>query len=104
MGGGPQNVDELVIFGIVCAIGLVLGIVVKIFVIDRGRGSAKWLPGQHYEIKPPDSQTMAARPRQKYVDPLAKLNPIYVAASIGGFMLVVFLFYFITKGSLLMGN
>jgi hypothetical protein len=99
----PNNVTELVIFAVGTAIVLIILFIVKKFVI-KDKGDSKWMPGQPYDIKSANPQQVAARPRQKYVDPLAKLNPLYVAVSVGGLMVVVFLYYFITKGGITPGN
>jgi hypothetical protein len=101
MGGGPQNVSDLVVFGVILAVGIALGLGVKIFVIDRGKGSANWLPGQHYEIRRPNGPV---RQREKYVDPLANLNPLYVITGFVVLIALVFLFYFVSKGGMAMGN
>jgi hypothetical protein len=100
MAGG---VTELIIFAIICTVLAVIGFFAKVFFI-KDKGSADWMPGQHYEVKLPDPQTVATRKREKYIDPLANLNPMMVGASIAVFMLLVFAFYVITKGGLMMGN
>lgn len=104
MAGGPQSVTDLVVFGVVIAVGLVTAFVVKVFIIDRGKGNARWLPGQHYEIRPPSREQLATRPREKYVDPLGKINPLYVIATIATLIVVVFAYYIMIKGGLHMGN
>ncbi len=100
MAGGAT---ELIIFAVVCAICLVIGFIARV-TFFRGKGSPNWLPGQHYDIRLPDSQTIAARKRERYVDPMAKISPILIGAIIAVLIITVFAFYIITKGGLMMGN
>ncbi len=98
---GPQSISDLVIWAIGAVVGFVGFYLLKTLVFPKKGGD--WLPGQQYEINPQNSRQMTIR-RENYVDPLKNLNKVYVAATILGVITVVFLFYFITKGSTLMGN
>jgi len=100
MAGG---ITELVVFGVICSILFVAFMVYKSFFV-KGKGNPNWMPGQHYEVRPPDPEMIGIRRREKYVDPLAKLNPIYIGTAILVSVALVFFYYFMIKGGLVMGN
>ncbi len=98
---GPGSLSELVIWGIGAAVGFVAFFLLKTLVFSKKGGD--WLPGQQYEIRPPSGEQLAVR-REKYIDPLTNLNKLYLGLSVAGIIAVVFIFYFLTKGALRMGN
>ena len=103
----PNNIDELIIF-VVGAIVVVLLVMVGTRYTKFGRKlTGNWKSGpidlESEQIRraaiPP-----SARPREKYVDPLARLKPEYAITGVLIFMVFVFVFYFLTKNTWQSGN
>ena len=103
----PNNITELIIF-VVGAIVVIVALMVGTRYTPFGRKMAnKWKSGpidlEAEQLKraalPP-----SARARANYVDPLAKLRADYAVVGVLVFMLVVFVFYFMTKSTWQSGN
>ena len=103
----PNNIDELIIF-VVGAIIAVLLLMVGTRHTKFGRKmTGNWQSGPidlELEQMKRAATTPSARPREKYIDPLARLKPQYAVAGVMVFMLFVFVFYFLTKSTWQSGN
>ena len=103
----PNNIDELIIFA-VGAIIVVLLVMVGTRYTKFGRKlTGDWKSGP-IDLESEQMRRAAvppsARPRQKYVDPLARLRTDYTVAGVLVFMLFVFIYYFLTKDTWQSGN
>ncbi|HEX2914248.1 MAG TPA: hypothetical protein VH186_25845 [Chloroflexia bacterium] len=96
----PNNVTELVIFTGGAVVVVLLVMVASRFTRFGKKLTGDWKPG------PVDIASLERprRPREKYVDPLARINLSYIYGSAFLILVVLFAYYFIMKSSFGAGN
>ncbi|MDB5082389.1 MAG: hypothetical protein JWP00_4313 [Chloroflexi bacterium] len=102
----PNNITELIIFVVGAIIAVLLIMVGSRYTRFGRKLTGNWKSGpidlELEQLKRTSGPT--ARPREKYVDPLASLKPHYAVGGVLLFMLIVFVYYLLTKNTLQSGN
>ncbi len=96
----PNNITELIIFVGGAIIFTIACLIASRFTRFGRKLTGDWKPGP-IQFHPDE---ITPRRREKYVDPLGKLNPAYAVGISLVFMVLAFVFWIFTKQGLQAGN